>query len=185
MRMRFGEVTRHQFHDHQDVRQFMIGAALADLDQPIVVIGDSITEMSRLPEMIGDKPVVNAGIGGATISDFEVIAPHLIAGSKPSLIVIALGTNDAGSGTIQQDYTALLSRLKTLAPRLLAVGVMRLDGSDLINAQIRAAADSEGVQFIQMPTPEGSTLADGIHLNAAGYRLWTKTLVGAIFPTAR
>jgi hypothetical protein len=61
IRTRFGEVTRHQFHDHQDVRAYMIKAALADLDQPIVVLGDSITEMARLPETINGHPVVNAG----------------------------------------------------------------------------------------------------------------------------
>jgi hypothetical protein len=60
MRARFGDVTRHQFHDYQDVRLFMIRAALDELDQPIVIIGDSITEMSRLPETIYGRPVVNA-----------------------------------------------------------------------------------------------------------------------------
>ena len=44
---RFGEVSRHQFHDHQDVREFMIRAALDGLTEPAVVIGDSITEMSQ------------------------------------------------------------------------------------------------------------------------------------------
>jgi lysophospholipase L1-like esterase len=182
MRARFGEVTRRQFYDHQDVRQFMIRAALADLDQPIVVVGDSITEMSRLPEVIDGKPVVNAGIGGTTISDYQLLAPHLLAGSKPSLIVVALGTN-IGSDAVQADYTALLSELKKLAPRLLAIGVTRLDGSGWINAQIKAAADSEGVPFVEMPLPEGATLADRIHLNEAGYRTWTPALVAAIAAT--
>jgi hypothetical protein len=50
MRARFSEVTRHQYHDRQDVRAYMIKAALAELDQPIVVL--SITEMARLPETI-------------------------------------------------------------------------------------------------------------------------------------
>jgi lysophospholipase L1-like esterase len=180
MRARFGEVTRHKFHDHQDVRLFIIKAALGELNQPIVVIGDSITEMSRLPETIDGRPVVNAGIGGATISDFAAIAPRLLEGSSPSLIVVALGANDAGSQSIQQDYATLLQQLRKLSSRLLAIAVTPASGSDLINIAVKAAAQSEGVPFVEMPMPVGSTLADHMHLNAAGYRIWTPALVAAI-----
>lgn len=158
----------------------MIRAALAGLDQPIVVIGDSITEMSRLPEEIDGRPVVNAGIGGATVADFVAIAPRLMRDFKPSLIVVALGANDIGSSTMQRDYVSLLSELKKLSPRLLAVGVTPLDGSDLMNAQIKAAAGSVGVHFVEMSLSEGTRLPDRIHLNAAGYRQWTPALVAAI-----
>jgi hypothetical protein len=68
----------HREHIHSEVRKFIIKAALAGLDHPIVVIGDSITEMARLPEKIDGRPVVNAGIGGASISDYEAIAPELL-----------------------------------------------------------------------------------------------------------
>lgn len=180
MRGRFSEATRHQFHDHRDVRQFIIKAALIGLDRPIVVIGDSITEMAKLPETIDEKPVVNAGIGGANIEDTQAIVPILLEDTKPSMIVVALGTNDAKSGTIQHDYAVLLSKLKKYAPRLLAVAMPPQIGSDVINAQMRAAAGSEGVRFIETPLPEGSTLPDHIHLNAAGYRKWTPALVAAI-----
>jgi len=178
MRARFGEVTRHQFHDHQDVRLFAIRAALGEANQPIVIIGDSITEMSRLPETINGRPVVNAGIGGATISDFRAIAPRMLEGSNPSLMVVALGAN--GAGSLQEDYAALLRQLRKWSPRLLAIAVTPMSGSDLVNIAIRAAAQSEGVQFVEMPMPAGSTLADHVHLNAAGYRIWTPALVAAI-----
>lgn len=180
MRARFGEVSRHQFHDHQEVRQFMIRAALEGVDQPIVVLGDSVTEMARLPETIDERRVVNAGIGGATIADIEAAIPLIsLAAAHPSLIVVELGNNEAGSPAIQRDYAALLSKLKTLAPRLLAVGVSRLDGSDFINTQIKSAADSNGIRFVAIPLPEGSFLPDRIHLNATGYLKWTPSLVAA------
>ncbi len=179
MLRRFGEVTHHQFHDHQEVRQFIIKAALIGLIQPVVVIGDSITEMARLPETIGDKPVVNAGIGGTTVEDFETLAPMLLQDSKPSLIVVALGTNNEAAA-IGRDYAALLSSLKKLSPRLLAVGVTPQDDADRKNAEIKAAAESEGVEFVEMPLPEGTRLADRVHLNAAGYRIWTPAIIAAI-----
>lgn len=167
-------------HLHYQVREFIIRAKLADADHPIVIIGDSITEMARLPEMIGGKPVVNAGIGGASIEDFQTIAPELLGNSKPPLVAVALGTNDSGSNTIERNYAALLSVLKTLSPRLLAIGVTPQVGADAINSQIKAAAESAGVPFVEEPLPAGSRLADHIHLNAAGYRNWTPALVSAI-----
>ena len=36
-------------HPHFDVRKFIIRAALQDAEKPIVVIGDSITEMGEIP----------------------------------------------------------------------------------------------------------------------------------------
>jgi hypothetical protein len=178
VRGRFGEVTRHHFHDHQDVRQFMIRAALEGQDAPIVVIGDSITEMSRLPETIAGHPVVNAGIGGATIEDFTTLAPKLFAGFHPARIVIVLGANN--DAMVGPAYVALLSTLKKFAPRLLAAAVPAPDGAALKNAQIKAAADREGVAFVETPMPDGSFLTDHTHLNAAGYRVWTPALVAAI-----
>jgi GDSL-like lipase/acylhydrolase family protein len=178
MRARFGEVTRHTFHDHAEVRQFMISAALADVDQPIVVLGDSITEMARLPEAIEGHPVINAGIGGATIGDFLTLAPRLLERSKPHIIAAALGTN--GSETTRQNYISLLRALKKLAPRLIAVGVPPQARGELINIEIEAAADSEGVPFLSQPLPEGTQMADRIHLNSAGYRVWTPRLIASI-----
>jgi len=178
MRARFGEVTRHQFHDHQDVRYFIIRAALAGLDRPIVFLGDSITEMAKLPDEIDGHPVVNAGIGGATIAGIN--APKLLDGFTPYMVVIALGTNDRGSSTVQQDYAGLLSQLKKFTPRLLAVAVSHMNGSDEVNQQIKAVTQKEGVPFIETPLPEGAALEDGIHLNSAGQKIWVNSIIAAI-----
>lgn len=158
-------------HLHSDVRKFIIKAALAGLDHPVVVIGDSITEMARFPEVIGGHPVVNAGIGGATISDFETFAPHLLE-RRPSLIIVALGTNDIGSSAVNRDYQTLLSRLKPLADKLIAVGVPGL------NKDIKAAADSQGIQFVEMPARP--TLPDGIHLTRSASASWVAAIISVI-----
>jgi hypothetical protein len=180
MRMRFGEVTRHHFHDHQEVRQFMIKTALIGLDRPIVILGDSITEMANLPDAIDGRPIVNAGVGGAAIRDFVSLTPRLLDGVHPSLCVIALGANDVGSTSVATDYAALLSRLKTICPKLLAYAVTPLVGSDLINRQIKAAAKASSVPFVETPVPADATLPDHIHLNAAGRQVWTAGLVATI-----
>jgi hypothetical protein len=138
MRVRFGEVSRHTFHDHQDVRQFMIRSRLADSDWPIVIIGDSITEMAQFPESIAGKEVINAGIGGATILDYVALAPKILDGSKPSIIVVAIGANDKGSPTTERDFSTLLSVLRPRT-RLLIVSKPSGDTIDGIHLTVNAS----------------------------------------------
>jgi lysophospholipase L1-like esterase len=159
-------------------REFVIRTDLAEAKAPILVIGDSITEGARLPREIGGRAVVNGGISGATVEDFERIAPLLVAG-KPSFVVIALGTNGTAE-SLRTSYPALLSRLKPLSPHLMAVGVTPQAGAELKNAAIRAAADGAGIHFFAVALPAGSTRLDGVHLNDAGYRIYTPALAAEI-----
>jgi hypothetical protein len=50
MRRRFGEVTRHSFHDHAVVRLDVIRSAMAQKTKPIVIFGDSLAELAQFPE---------------------------------------------------------------------------------------------------------------------------------------
>lgn len=61
MRQRSGDEAQHKFHDHAEVREIMIGTALADSTDPMVVSGDSITEMAPLfREMVAIPPLTPA-----------------------------------------------------------------------------------------------------------------------------
>jgi hypothetical protein len=82
MRVRFGEVTRHNFHDHQDVREFIIRSALDGLENGrSFILGDSLVEMAEFPKAVCGRPVVNAGIGGSQTSDFLRMAPPKLLGA--------------------------------------------------------------------------------------------------------
>ena len=102
----------------------------------------------------------------------------LVAG-KPSFVVIALGTNGAAE-SLRTSYPALLHRLKALAPNIMAVGVTPQADAELKNAAIKAATDREGIHFFTVPLPAGSTRLDGVHLNDAGYRIYTPALAAEI-----
>ena len=145
---------------------------------PILVIGDSITEGAKFPREIAGRAVINGGISGAAVEDFERIAPMLVAG-KPSFVVIALGTNGTAE-SLAASYPALLHRLKALSPNIMAVGVTPQADAELKNAAIKAAADREGLHFFTVPLPAGSTRLDGVHLNDAGYRIYTPALAAEI-----
>jgi len=173
MRKRFGEVTHHQYHDHQDIRKFEIRAAVDGLDSPIVVLGDSIVEMARLPETLCGKPVLNAGIGGSTSADFLYLTPKLLKGVKPAFVVVALGANDGNAQAAQKDYGTLLTLLKGIAPRVLAIPTTSVD------EVYRGEANSVRVPFLEISMPK-EMMIDDVHFNAMGYRRWTHALVDSI-----
>jgi lysophospholipase L1-like esterase len=171
------ERDRQRRH-HALFREFVIRSDLAEAKAPILVIGDSITEGAKFPREIAGRTVINGGISGATVEDFERIVPTLVAG-KPSFVVIALGTNNTAE-SLRASYPALLHRLKALSPNIMAVGVTPQADAELKNAAIKAAADREGIRFFTVPLPAGSTRLDGVHLNDAGYRIYTPTLTAEI-----
>jgi lysophospholipase L1-like esterase len=94
------------------------------------------------------------------------------------MVVVALGANDSQSQNAQQDYSALVSRLKRLAPKLLAVEVASRSAAQ-VNAAIKAALQDQGIGLVEMHISEGIA-ADGIHLEATGYRQWVPELVASV-----
>ncbi|VIO68231.1 hypothetical protein CI1B_20180 [Bradyrhizobium ivorense] len=100
MRKRFGEVSQRTFHDHADVREFMIRAALADAAAPIVVLGDSITEMAPLPRELWRR-----------------LATRLLGPKGAFLVALTVGANDVGSATVQRDFAELIDMVKPLSTR--------------------------------------------------------------------
>ncbi|MES5485953.1 GDSL-type esterase/lipase family protein [Bradyrhizobium sp. INPA03-11B] len=177
VRDRLAEASRRPpFHDHTDVRQFIVRAALAGTKEPIVIFGDSITEMARFPEEACGHVVVNAGVGGTTISHFDNLAPGLLGRVKPYAIVVALGANDLGSSTVSADYSRLLTILKRFSPRVIAVADAP---SAAVNSEISRASTEAGIEFVN-PDPPPEMRFDGIHLDRAGYQVWTPAIMSAI-----
>jgi hypothetical protein len=176
MRTRFGEVTRHTFHDHKDVREFMIRAALAEATDPIVVIGDSITEMAPLPVEAYGRQIINAGIGSMRTVEFAPLARHLFSATRPLAIVVAFGANDRSSPTLREDYAALLAELKQYTTRLVSIS----DTAEAsTNNMIRDACRQQSIDYIE-PTIPAEGKIDGIHYNRIGYQIWIAALTQAI-----
>ena len=178
MRNRFGEVSQHRFHDHAAVREFMIRAALTGATAPIVVLGDSITEMAPLSRQLCGRPVVNAGVGGQTIREARQLAPRLLEDQGAFLLVLAVGANDAGSPTAQRDFADLIDAARPLSTRPLVAIAVAADGAT--NQAIEAAAVARGIRFIDPHLPSGTKMLDGIHFTAAAYQAWVPALEAAI-----
>ena len=173
---------------HASTRRFVIQTTLARVEDPIVVLGDSIVEASTLPRSLCGHPVVNAGIGGAsTASDLGAMLSYALGGKRAAMIVVSLGLNDAAVNSVEtfsSNYRALLAELAVLAPRRAVAAISPPEAGleqsekastavvDSYNAVLPALAREAGAAFIALPAMPRQHTVDGIHLNAAGYEVW-------------
>jgi hypothetical protein len=181
---------------HGPTRQFVIRSTLARVENAVVVLGDSIVEMSTLPRSLCGLPVVNAGIGGAsTESNLGSILKESLGDKRAALVVVSLGTNDAAIPNsverYRSNYRALLTQLAALTPRTAVVQIPSPEGGseearklrlaiDSYNAILPGLAEQAGATFIPLPAmPERHTF-DGVHLNAAGYEIWDRAILRGI-----
>jgi lysophospholipase L1-like esterase len=182
---------------HGPTRALIISSTLARFDDAIVILGDSIVEASTLPRTLCDHAIVNAGIGGtSTSSGLGAMLRASLGGKRAALVVVALGINDAAKPrSVEQyrsNYLALLTELKALTPQIAIAAIpppeagleeaKKVSGTviDSYNAVLPALAKEAGAAFIALPAmPERHTI-DGIHLNAAGYEVWDKAILGGI-----
>lgn len=182
---------------HRSVRQLILHFTLAKVDDPIIVLGDSIVEASGLPTSLCGHPVLNAGLSGAsTASDLGRWLAGALAGKRAALILIALGTNDALTERSRQafaaSYTTLLTEVAIMTPRVVVLGIPPIEARgkvtvaardevmatiDGYNSVLAELAQKNGARFAALPAmPEPHTI-DGVHLNAAGYLVWDKAVL--------
>jgi len=177
---------------HRQARQLVLHYTLSRVDDPIILLGDSITEASTLPREFCGHRIVNAGLNGASTA--SGLGPWLIDaldGRRAAAIVVSLGTNDALRARSTQDfetsYVELLAQLAKATDRLAILAIPGIDVRGRVTAEMQAAAKARidgfnaalphlaargGASFValaELPTPH---TIDGVHLDAAGYSAW-------------
>jgi lysophospholipase L1-like esterase len=185
------------FDTHQATRQFVVRSTLARFDDPIVVLGDSIVEASTLPRSLCGHAIVNAGIGGAsTATPLGSILSESLGGKRAAMVVVSLGTNDAAiPNSVEQyrsNYRALLTELAALTSRRAIVAIPPPESGleeakkvnaaviDSYNAILPTLAEETRSLFIPLPAMPAQHTLDGIHLNAAGYKIWDEAILRGI-----
>jgi len=154
----------------------------------------------RLWENIGASfpglPVVNRGFGGSTLAECLDLLPRIILPLRPATLILYAADNDLDQGASPEHahylFTQFIGRIREHYPAL-PIAFIAIKPSparfwnisnirranDLIQA---AAADSPGVTYLDlfpaMLSPAGGSRPDlftddGLHMNAAGYDLWT------------
>jgi hypothetical protein len=174
-------------------RYYAIKTEIDQAKSPVIVFGDSIVEGAPLPKSICGLRVINAGVAGAGIEYFWNHARELLGSSRPALIVLAVGINNASSTASQQfeaHYRETAVVLSSAAPLVVAtITPVRSGGGSLgydadlvpgLNQIIKAAPEIRGIIDLNAALSDANLTTDGIHLGTGGYALWMKAMIEGI-----
>ena len=170
----------------------------------IVFVGDSITDLYPLDDYYTDLDLAcyNRGIGGDTTSGVLKRMDVSIFDLQPAKIVIMIGINDTDISQVSNNHTKILEQIKNRLPSsevfvmsVLPISEKILDyvSIDLAlrnnqvmnyNASLKALADRLDYTYVDLfslVADENNCLKleltdDGVHLNSAGYTIWTNLL---------
>ena len=165
-------------------------------------IGSSSIRKWDLDRYFPGLTALNRGFGGSHLSDISYYADQILFPYQPSRIVIYAGDNDIGSGKpvdqVFSDFKILFERIRSELPNaelyFIAIkpSVKRWDQwseMEQTNLKIRdeLSMHAEGrYRFVDIASPMlGSDssisqkwfIEDGLHLNDAGYNIWTSKMM--------
>lgn len=163
----------------------------------IVFTGSSSIDMwQTLATDFPEHRVVNRGIGGTWLADQLFLAPKLVYPLKPHTVVVYAGENDLHAGRSVEDvviaFEQVRDQIHSELPKARIV-FLALKPSPSRTALLEKMRDSNNriaalcaedplCTFVDVFTPmldaRGQPRAelfieDNLHMNAAGYRLWT------------
>jgi beta-glucosidase len=197
--------------DHRDytpgwtARHQSFNAIAAKGDVDLVFLGDSITQgwerggAETWKKYYGQRKATNFGIDGDQTQHVLWRIDHgNFDGIKPRLIVIMLGTNNAGHNTpgeVAEAMGIIVKRLRDKLPgtRLLLLGIFPrgFKADDTLraanakaNAEFSKLADGKWIHYLDIGreflaadgTISPEIMSDGLHPNAKGYEIWAKAI---------
>jgi lysophospholipase L1-like esterase len=191
--------------EHRQIRQLILYYTLSRVDDPIIVLGDSIVEASTLPKSSCGHPIINAGLNGAsTASDLGSWLARALANKPAASIIVSLGVNDAlvsapiSKQVFEDRYAALLGELSKLTSHLFVLGIAPLEARERMTAdmqkEVMATLDGfnsvlpglavrTNATFLSLPVMPSPHTIDGVHLNADGYLAWDRAVMEGVAKT--
>ena len=165
----------------------------------ILFVGSSSIRLWDLEHSFPDLSTINHGFGGSEIADTIHFADRIVWPFSPRVIVLYAGDNDIAGGQSAQDTTEdfktfskqVNERLPNTRLIFIAIkpSIRRWALADEIKRANGAIADicdqDDKRVFLDIWTPmlgdDGRPrpdlfVKDGLHLNEAGYQLWTELL---------
>jgi len=173
----------------------------------VVFVGSSTIRMwTTLSQDFPQRPgLVNRGFGGSTLADIALLAEPLVVRLRPAQVVLYAGDNDLAEGRspaqVAADFTRFVVVVQGALPGVridyIAIKPSPLrealmprmrEANALIEAQTKTLPNTGYIDvFTPMLDAAGRPraelfIADGLHLNAAGYRLWQAAMAPRLIP---
>ena len=146
---------------------------------------------------------LNRGFGGSHLEDVIHYAPQIVYPYKPKLIVLYAGENDLTAGkpvdSVFADFRRFISDVHEKSPKTRVIYISAKPSparwklapvfSELNSLIKREIEKDRRLHFVDIWTPmlspdgkpnEAIFLADKLHMNADGYRIWRQTLLPAV-----
>ena len=165
----------------------------------VLFVGSSSIKLWPTRESFKGLPVINRGFGGSQISEVNYFAERIVLRYAPKVIVFYAGDNDfaAGKSTkrIFEDYQKFVRLVHAKLPETKIIFIaIKPSGRRWslwpvmaqANKMIEDFSGTDGrLIYFDSATPlladDGKPdaklfLKDNLHLNAEGYRIWTKLL---------
>ncbi len=166
----------------------------------ILFVGSSSIVGWKLEQCFPDLPVINRGFGGSQIADSVHFAERIVLPYRPKIIVLYAGDNDVAAGKSPQrvlaDYQQFVKTVHDTLPntRIVFIAIKPslrrwhlVDKMRKANGLIRAVTEEDDrLAYVDIDKPmiadDGKPRkelfkADGLHLNAEGYKLWTSLVL--------
>lgn len=171
----------------------------SNLKANTVMIGDSITFGGIWPDLLSNNTVANRGIGGDTSAQILARMDSILQ-LKPKKAFLMFGINDFGQGlSVEQtflNYQKIVSILKKanikvyISSTLLCnpengcvTGESINEKINRLNKYLQDFAKANNITYIDINKKLANSqklspayTMDGVHLNIAGYKEWSKLL---------
>ena len=171
----------------------------------IVFVGSSSIRLWKtLAQDFPKHRVLNRGFGGSEIADSTYFADRIVLPYEPRMVVLYAGGNDLNAGRppelVIEDFKAFFAKVRAKLPEteIAYISVAgnparwaQLEKIKAVNSAIEAwLKDKPHTKFIDtfsrmlgddgLPKPE-IFVADKLHMNAEGYKIWT-AVIGPLLP---
>ena len=172
----------------------------------VVFVGSSsIRRWEELALDFADYRIVQRGFGGARFGDVNFWVDELVVDLQPAMVVVWAGTNDVSAGEsgleVFGDYQTFVAAVHGAEPavEIVYLGITPTPANEAFrapredaNARIAQMASADGrLHYVDLPAafdaldpPSDpaflSLYVDPVHLNRAGYDLWSSIIRPAV-----
>jgi hypothetical protein len=174
--------------------------------QVLFVGSSSIVKWESLAADMAPMPVINRGFGGSHIEYVNQWFDQIVAPYRPRAIVFYAGENDIDAGKsvdrVVADFDEFMKRKTqalgktpvyfiSLKPSKLRFAQFPLQSqvNDAIRARARKRSDLRFIDVVPAMLDHGQPRdifePDNLHMNAAGYKIWTRVVRAALLPNTK